>query len=381
MQAAGFYFLTLIFKLKDVCAATNAFAQTSAVTGSQNGGPEVTQHDLNLAILARELVTRNTETPVFSPRIGEDTVLLRGVLNSVRLRPGLIMHASDVTELRDVDVRTEVQSGVSFLYFSYGKVDVRFGETDFHMGTGISGGTGDDANAPPRGEPRAFIVNRAEPDVFSRKIRTGTRIRKLLITVTPEWLDAGGLSSVSGPNSLHWLLNEHLSSFAFIPSPRLQSLVEHIIDPPAMPEAVRNLYLESRAIDVVAEMIASAVPDHDDQTILGRIERLNLDAALEFIDANPEQVLSIEEIARHVGISASSLQRLFKKGRGCSVFDHVRQRRMEKALKALQTSSIPIAQAAHIAGYSSPANFATAFRKMFGVVPSQVRDRYSLPDV
>lgn len=362
VQAAGFYFLTLIFKLKGVCGATNAFAQTSA-------GTEVTKHDLNLAILARELVARNAQAPVFSPRIGGDTVLFRGVLNSLRLRPGLIMHASDVTELRDVDVRTEVQRGVSFLYFSYGKVDVRFGETDFHLGTR------ENAGEHASGQPRAFIVNRAEPDVFSRKIRTGARIRKLLITVTPEWLDAGGLSSVSGPGSLRWLFDEHLSSFSFTPSPRLQSLVEHIIDPPAMPEAVRNLYMESRAIDVVAEMLATAVPDHEERAGLGRIERRNLETALAFIDRSPEQVLSIEDIARHVGISASSLQRLFKKGKGCSVFDHVRHCRMRKALEALETSSISIAQAAYIAGYSSPANFATAFRRMFGVVPSQVRDR------
>jgi AraC-like DNA-binding protein len=48
---------------------------------------------------------------------------------------------------------------------------------------------------------------------------------------------------------------------------------------------------------------------------------------------------------------------------------------MEMALVALQTSSINIAQAAYIAGYTSPANFATAFRKMFGITPSQARER------
>lgn len=325
----------------------------------------MTQHDLNLAILARKLAAPTTGMSGFSPPVDEDTVLLRGVLNSLFLRDGLVMHASDVTEMRDVDVRTEAKRGVSFLYFSYGKVDVRFGETDFHFGA-------DEANA---NEPRAFIVNRVDSDLFARKIRTGTRIRKLLITVTPEWLDEGGLSCVTGAGSLNWLLNEHLSSFGFSPSARLRSIVEQIIDPPAMPEAIRNLYMESRAIDVVSEMLVSAIAEHDEHTGLGRIERRNLEAALAFIDERLERIQSIEDIAGHAGISVSSLQRLFRKGKQCSVFDYVRKCRMQKALSALESSSISIGQAAHIAGYSSPANFATAFRKMFGVVPSQVRDR------
>jgi AraC-like DNA-binding protein len=80
----------------------------------------------------------------------------------------------------------------------------------------------------------------------------------------------------------------------------------------------------------------------------------------------------VESIAREAGISASGLQQLLRRAEGKSVFEYVRDQRLQRAREALKAGDISVQEASHLAGYSNPANFATAFRKRFGVVPSQV---------
>jgi AraC-like DNA-binding protein len=43
------------------------------------------------------------------------------------------------------------------------------------------------------------------------------------------------------------------------------------------------------------------------------------------------------------------------------------------AREALVHQNLSVTEAAYVAGYSNPANFATAFRKYFGAAPSAYR--------
>lgn len=56
-----------------------------------------------------------------------------------------------------------------------------------------------------------------------------------------------------------------------------------------------------------------------------------------------------------------------------SVFEHLRYMRLERARLALERGDVPIAEAAFLAGYASPANFATAFKRRFGLTPTDAR--------
>ncbi|MEB3734778.1 helix-turn-helix domain-containing protein [Halopseudomonas pachastrellae] len=56
-----------------------------------------------------------------------------------------------------------------------------------------------------------------------------------------------------------------------------------------------------------------------------------------------------------------------------SLFAWQRQRKLQQAFDALATGRLSIEEAAALAGYTSAANFATAFRRAFGTTPQQVR--------
>jgi AraC-like DNA-binding protein len=71
----------------------------------------------------------------------------------------------------------------------------------------------------------------------------------------------------------------------------------------------------------------------------------------------------------------NTLQRHFRAMWGTTVAQYLREGRLSRARLALERDGISVAQAACIAGYGSAANFATAFRRRFGVPPGQVRAR------
>ena len=85
---------------------------------------------------------------------------------------------------------------------------------------------------------------------------------------------------------------------------------------------------------------------------------------------------AMEEIAKQVNMSESTLQRHFRQAFNMSVFEYLRRNRLQRAMVAMQKEGLGIAQAAHIAGYNSPANFSTAFRRAFGITPGQLKDRF-----
>ena len=95
----------------------------------------------------------------------------------------------------------------------------------------------------------------------------------------------------------------------------------------------------------------------------------------ELLDSGAADDLSLAGIAREIGCNATTLQRQFRALRGLSVFEYQRQRRLQQAREALERDGVSVSEAAWRAGYSSPANFATAFKRQFGVSPRQLRAR------
>ena len=93
----------------------------------------------------------------------------------------------------------------------------------------------------------------------------------------------------------------------------------------------------------------------------------------DWLESGEVDHLSMSELARLVNMSQSTLQRRFRENYDITVFEYLRHCRLKRAMLALQKEGISIDQAAAIAGYTSPANFATALRRTFDISPSQIR--------
>ena len=84
-------------------------------------------------------------------------------------------------------------------------------------------------------------------------------------------------------------------------------------------------------------------------------------------------VVSIDSTARALGSSVRTLQRVLRRDSGSDFRELVNVIRMRRAKELLAGTNASITEIATEFGYSSPANFARAFRNAAGVAPHEYR--------
>lgn len=99
--------------------------------------------------------------------------------------------------------------------------------------------------------------------------------------------------------------------------------------------------------------------------------------AVTLMEANIEEPLSTDDLARHVGVSRRHLERLFKKHLQSLPSKFYLQLRMERARQLLQQSDKLILDVGLACGFSSASHFSTAYRNHFGITPREERTRLS----
>lgn len=87
----------------------------------------------------------------------------------------------------------------------------------------------------------------------------------------------------------------------------------------------------------------------------------------------PESYTSIERLAREYQVSSSQMQKVFKQFYGISIYQYLRNHRLERAAQALRETDRPVTEIALNAGFSNPGKFAGSFRERYGLPPQQYR--------
>lgn len=308
----------------------------------------------------------NESFRLLNSNIEADRTLLKGTFRKTAIRSGLTLHYSDVTNLCDLHTETEAPPHLGIKLFFQGGVTASIGNQDIPMPQRL------DRN---RWTPSATLFHQKERELFRRRAAVGDRVRKLTIKIFPEWLESGDVFGDTSAGGLRRLTSQRLAAQSWTPSAPLLALAEQAIRPPALEPYLSRLYIESRVIGIIAEafgLLTDHHPGNEGRTSLSAAERKRLARAEEFVNSTSE-VLSLEEIASGAGISVNSLQRLFHAAHGTTVFHYIRTQRLEQARLALESGDVSIAQAAYVAGYTSAANFSTAFKRKFGFTPKQSR--------
>jgi AraC family transcriptional regulator len=158
----------------------------------------------------------------------------------------------------------------------------------------------------------------------------------------------------------HTLINE---------DPLIKTVILTLAD--AMADGVPDLYAECAAHLLTAHLLTR----HAKIAIRRGFKRkdVRLSRGEAFMRENLGAQLSLEEIARQAGLSRFHLLRLFKDAYGETPFKRLTRLRMEEAQRRLRHGAESLAEIAFSCGYENPAHFASAFRRLVGVSPSQYR--------
>lgn len=290
---------------------------------------------------------------------GPDDVLLHGDFEMAGLQPGLAMHTAAVTDQRSLHSESEVREGLKIVLVLDGLTEMRYGHRAMALG-------------PAGGESNATVLSVTARDGFSRCWRQGRAERKLVITLSPDWV-ATHFSADEGcfAERVRAFAGEHLAAQAWQPSARAQLLAREVIDTPALPPGLRRAWQTARCLDIAIEALGVVGNATAGSACCGRRELL-AHRLCELLQSPQAASLSLAEMARQVGSNPVSLQQIARETLGMTVFEYLREQGLLRAREALAQGQA-VTAAAELAGYASPANFATAFKRRFGLTPRQVR--------
>ena len=109
---------------------------------------------------------------------------------------------------------------------------------------------------------------------------------------------------------------------------------------------------------------------------LARVARADSQAhrvarAIAWLKAHYAQPLSVEALAQHVHMSASSLHHHFRAVTAMSPLQYQKQLRLQEARRLLLGEVSDAASAGHRVGYESPSQFSREYARLFGVPPAR----------
>ena len=96
-----------------------------------------------------------------------------------------------------------------------------------------------------------------------------------------------------------------------------------------------------------------------------------LEMMMTFVRHHIAEPLTVARVAESARCSETTAQRLFAKHAGESMQSWIRQVRLREAASLLRTSGLRVGEVAQLVGYSDPLYFSRAFRRAYGVAPSQ----------
>ncbi len=94
-------------------------------------------------------------------------------------------------------------------------------------------------------------------------------------------------------------------------------------------------------------------------------------AARKILGDNIATDISVEELAERVKLNRTTLQRIFKQMYGVTIFEYRTQVRMQESKNLLLDDKLSITEIAGNCGYSNASKFSAAFKKHFGVTPTE----------
>ena len=106
-----------------------------------------------------------------------------------------------------------------------------------------------------------------------------------------------------------------------------------------------------------------------------KLSAASLRYALDYIDANLANDLTLDEIARAVAMSTGHFSHAFRNSIGIPPHRYVVERRIETAKSLLRDSDLPIGRVASSVGFSTASHFCNMFKRAVGKSPRAFRYR------
>lgn len=222
---------------------------------------------------------------------------------------------------------------------------------------------------------QAILVTMREARMITGSHRKGDGARSLTLQTRPE--------DVTDP-SLAALVDQAIAVNAVTRLP-VAHWVAAMADQAFTPDAVSRLAEESCALGLLAEALKTLPGggrDEAESSAVSAGDRRRMLRVRDILLAELDRDHRLADLAREVGVSVTTLKTKFTAVFGQPVFAYLRDLRLERARAGIEREGWSASQAGYAVGYQNPGGFAGAFRRKFGLAPSDLRrsaKNHSLP--
>ncbi|WP_422403112.1 response regulator [Pseudomonas sp. GZD-209] len=158
---------------------------------------------------------------------------------------------------------------------------------------------------------------------------------------------------------------------AGMPDQRVQGLLSGAVD-----YIVKPFRLEEVRLRLVIHLRRLGGREIEPGRINPKVRNLDnilFQASRNLLVANLSLTPELAELAIQVGTNTKRLNEAFKQCVGVTVFEFLREERMKEACRLLSNTGLTAQAIGLEIGYTSGANFSTAFRERYGMTPNQYR--------
>lgn len=308
----------------------------------------------DLQQLSAKLVKQQRlEAPAWDQR----AALLTGRMWVSELEPGMQLRLADVQDRFGLTSKALLPAGIKIALVIHGTARVRYG----HLG----------ATLGPDATHSGLLVTLPSSAKFMRQGQAGEYERTLTLSLSPYWIARHGYQplinvSPEAPHLAYWT-----------PSTGLLALASRLFTLPCVDinQSPYRLQLKGFAMALAGEALAGACPAPNTSAMLppSHAHDRRLTRLMSIVDSGQAAGVTQQDLAHQLGMSVSNLQRRFYRQYGESLGSFLRRHHLSLAREAMVREAISIETAAALAGYTSATNFATAFKREFGVRPSDYR--------
>jgi len=249
--------------------------------------------------------------------------------------------------------RLHSQPGLRLIMLLQGELSLRFDQQHFLLRSS--------AQTPCP----ILLLGSREPLLFERLTKTRGQESKVCMTISADWLEQHGLLELGD----YWpsvVGRQTVQSAVWSADAELQNLGRQLLLHQACNPQLSRLERECLAMQLLGKVMALVQPTAA-MAMSHAARRLSKVKSL--LDSGEAGDWGMCQLAEAACMSSSTLQRYFRREYGCSVMDYARGLRLERARDQLVSGQGSITRVALEAGYNSPANFSTAFRRRFGSSP------------
>lgn len=212
---------------------------------------------------------------------------------------------------------------------------------------------------------------------FCYLLPQGTRVRSIYILLTKEWLRKYMELDTEDDvlKTYLSLRSRHFNSQPFNTEYRKyhNEVFETAADKPLRDLHIRNAIM--MMIELFFSNLYKKIQDVQDSPIL-KMDNKDLYKLMEvetmLVKDFTQKPPTLSELAKFTNMSVSKLKSAFKRVYGSGIYEYYQRSRMHRARQLLSSNGFTVKEVGMQLGYTNLSNFSLAFKKEFGILPSDV---------